>query len=108
MVIDEVDYDSTTPVGQSHIFLQMVKPKQTVQSAHTPEKFRHGLSSRKEGAVIISTKDGESKKHIGAKAKKNASTLIVGKDISLSEVPKYLSLALVGIFCGKIVRETAL
>ena len=41
----------------------------------------HDLSIRKEDAVIISTKDGESKKHRGAKAKKHAATLIVGKDI---------------------------
>ena len=105
MVIDDVDYDSTTLVGQSHIFLQMEKPKQLVESAHMTKEFRHDLSSRKEDAVIISTKDGDCKKHTGAKAKKHAATLIVGKDILLSEVPKYLSLALVGRFCRKKSRR---
>ena len=57
---------------------------------------------------MISTKNGESKKHSGAKVKKHAAELIVGKDIMLSEVPQYLSLALVGIFCGKIVSKNAL
>ena len=72
------------------------------------KKFRHDISRRKEGAVIISTKDGEIKKCTGSKAKKHAATLIVGKDISLSEVLEYLSLALVGRFCSKTVNETAL
>ena len=72
------------------------------------EKFRHNPSNEKEGEVIISTKNGESKKHTGAKVKKHATELIVGKDIMLSEVPEYLSLALVGRFYGKIVDEDAL
>ena len=57
---------------------------------------------------MISTKNGESKKRSGAKVKKHAAELIVGKDITLSEVPEYLSLALVGRFCGKKVSEDAL
>ena len=56
---------------------------------------------------MISPKTGE-KKISGAKAKKQAATLVVVKDISLAEVPDYLSSALVGRFCGKIFGEAAL
>ena len=108
MIIDEVDYDSTTPVGQSHIFSPMAKPKQAGPDAHTSENTRHVLSSKKAGGVMISTNTDERRKRSGAKAKKQATTLIVGRDISLVEVPDYLSSALVGRFCGKSVGETAL
>ena len=65
------------------------------------------LYNKKDGKYMISTKIGE-KKRLGAKAKKEATTLVVGKDISLEEVPDYFSSALVGRFCGKIVEEVAL
>ena len=88
MMIDEVDYDSTTPKGKKLIFSQVAKPKQAVQSDHTLVKFKHDPSNRKEGEVIISTKNGKIKKRAGAKVKKNAAELILGKDISLSEAPE--------------------
>ena len=44
-------------------------------SAHTSEKIRLDLSSRKEDAVIISNKDGETRKRTGAKAKKTRSVI---------------------------------
>ena len=69
MVIDEVDYDSTTPEGKKLIFSQVAKPKQAVQSDHTPKKFRHDPSNRREGEDIISSKNGKSKKCAGAKVK---------------------------------------
>ena len=56
---------------------------------------------------MISTKIGE-KKRPGGKAKKKSIALVVGKDMSLAEVPDYLSSPLVGKFCGKIVGEAAL
>ena len=52
------------------------------------------LSNKKDGEDMISAKTGE-KKRSGAKAKNQAATLIVGKDISLAKVPSYLSSALV-------------
>ena len=72
MMIDEVDYDSTTPEGQKSIFLQVVKPKKAIHSDHRPEKFRHNPSNRKEGEAIISNKNGESKKRTGGEVKKHA------------------------------------
>ena len=108
MVIDEVDYDSTTLEGQRSIFVQVAKPKQAVQSNHTLEKLRHDPSNKKDGKDIIPTRNGESKKCTGAKVKKSAAELIVGKDISLSEVLEYLFLALVERFCGKTIEEDAL
>ena len=56
---------------------------------------------------MISTKTGE-KKRSGAKAKKQVAALVVGKDISLAELPGYLSSALVSRFCGKADGETTL
>ena len=108
MIIDEVDYDSTTMVGQSHIFSLMAKPKQVGSNAHTPENTRHVLSIKKVGEVMITSNTDERRKGSGAKDKKQATTLIVRRDISLAEVPGYLSSALVGRFCGKSVGETAL
>ena len=108
MIIDEVDYDSTTPVGHSHIFSMMAKPKQAGldahMDAHTPESIRNVLSSKKAGRDMNTSE----RKRSGAKAKKQAVALIVGRDISLAKVPDYLSSALVGRFCGKLVGETAL
>ena len=111
MVIDEVYYDSTTLEGHSHIFThssQVVKSKKEVLSAHTMEKIRLNLSSMMEDAVIISNKDVETRKCKGSKGKKHAASLVVGQDISLTEIPNYLSLALVGRFCGKTIDEAAL
>ena len=43
----------------------------------------------------------------GAQVKKDMTLLSVGKDIKLNEILEYLSLALVGHFCGKLVGEAA-
>ena len=111
MIIDEVDYDSSTPEGHSHIFSIMAKPKQAAsdshKDAHTPESTRHILSRKKADKVMISSSTSK-RKRSGAKAKKQAATLIVVRDISIAEVPNYLLSALVGRFCGKLVGETAL
>ena len=71
------------------------------------ENTRPILSNKKDGEDMISTKAGE-KKRPGDKAKKQAIALVVGKDISLAEVPDYLSSTFVGRLCGKIVGEVAL
>ena len=57
---------------------------------------------------MTSPKNYENRKRVRAKAKQHAVTLIVGKEISLTEVPDYLSLALVGRSYGKTVGEDAL
>ena len=44
----------------------------------------------------------------GAQAKRDATSLSVGKDIGLNEISEYLSLALVGQFCKKSVGEAVL
>ena len=111
MIIDEVDNESTTPIGHSHIFSIMANPKQAGPDAHmrahTSESTGHVLSSKKACGVMISNNTSETKCS-GAKAKKQATTLIVGRDISIAEVPDYLASALVGRFCEKLVGEIAL
>ena len=107
MIIDDVDYDTITLERKRHIFTQMASRKQVGQDAPTRENTRLVLSNKKDGEDMISTKFGE-KKRLGAKAKKEAATLVVGKDISLEEVPNYFSFALVSRFCGKTVEEVAL
>ena len=72
-----------------------------------PEEPRHDFFNREEDAVT-SPKNDENRKRVRAKAKQHAVTLIVGKEISLTEVPDYLSLALVGRSYGKTVGEDAL
>ena len=87
MVIDEVDYDSTLPEGQGHIFTrfsQVTKSQHEVVSVHTPEKLRPDLSIKKEDATIIINKVGKIRKCIGAKAKKHVASLVVGKDILIT------------------------
>ena len=70
MIIDEVDYDSNTPVGHSHIFSMMAKPKQAGSNshtdAHTSESTEHVVSSKKAGGDMNTSK----RKCSGAKAKK--------------------------------------
>ena len=44
----------------------------------------------------------------GMRAKKTIPKLIVGRDIQLLEIPKYLNLALVGRFCGKLAGSSSL
>ena len=75
--------------------------------APTWENTKLILSNKKDGEDMISTKAGE-KKRPGDKAKKQAIALVVGKDISLAEVPDYLSSTLVDKFCGKTVGEADL
>ena len=70
MIIDEVDYDSTTPVGQSHIFSLMAKPNQAGPDADMPENTRHILSSKKADEVMITTNTDQRRKRSGAKEKK--------------------------------------
>ena len=82
--------------------------KQELMSAHTSKKLRLDLSRREEDAVIISNKVGEIIKCTGSKAKKYTTSLVVGKDTSLTEIPDYMSLDLVGIFKVKSIGEAAL
>ena len=100
MIIDEVDYDSTTPVGKSHIFSIMENPKQAGPDAHSPENTGHVLSSKKVGGIMIYINTRE-RNRSRAKAKKQAATLIVGRVLSITEVHDYLASTLVGRFCGK-------
>ena len=87
----------------------MENANNTVRTDHTPKKLRHDIFNNKiEGAVITSSKNDENKKRVAAKEKKHAATLIVGKDISLTKVPEYLSLDLVGRFCSKTVDKATL
>ena len=70
MIIDEVDYDSTTLVGHSDIFSMMAKPKQAGSDAHTDahtsKNTGHVLSSKKAGGVM----NTRERKCSGAKDKK--------------------------------------
>ena len=72
MIIDEVDNESTTPIGHSHIFSIMANPKQAGPDAHTKahtsKSIGHVLSSKKAGGVMISNNTRE-RKRLGAKAK---------------------------------------
>ena len=83
MIIDEVDYDTITLERQSHIFTQMASPKQVGSDTPMRENTRPILSNKNDGKDMISTKTGE-KKISRAKAKKQATTLVVGKDILLA------------------------
>ena len=42
------------------------------------------------------------------RANKTILELTIGRDIQLSEIPEYLNLALVGIFCGKLAGSSSL
>ena len=65
------------------------------------------LSNKKDDEDMKSIKTGKKKKS-GSKAKDQATTLVVGRDIVLPKVADYLSFALVGWFCRKRVGEVDL
>ena len=69
MIIDEVDYDSNTPIGHSHIFSIIAKPKKVGSDAHTSESTEHILSSKMACKVMISNNTSE-RKRSGEKSKK--------------------------------------
>ena len=107
IMLDEVDYDTITLEGHKHIFIQMASPTQVGSDTPTWENTRPTLSNKKYDEDMKAIKTGEKKKS-GAKAKRKAAALVVGRDIALAEVPDYLSFALVELFCRKSVGEAAL
>ena len=111
MMIDEVDYDSNS--SRVPIFMcssKLVNSQQEVRSPSTLETSKLGFPSMKEDTSLINKKGGNHKivRQTRAKARKTSASLTVGKDIELTYLPEYLSLALVGRFRGKIVGEVAL